>query len=364
MSKDLTLILTLRDRFLYTKRWLEWMNSQRCPFPILVADGSSNDAAEVLLKTRRYEHLDIRYLRYPPDRTKTCWFKKLAGAAAEVKTPWAALADNDDFPLINSLVSAVDEAKRSDAVCIARPQYRVRINEQATEVDAHLIPHGTKVRVTRIPYASSLQKLAGTKPEERLEVVTKTFPSSYIWYGLHRAENLARMHASIVDMNFTQVMFQEWYFLYSTVLSGKVQATNAHPFLVRQEQTSQGAVSLYDSERLDRIFLDPDWSRNFTTMTNRLQTEQAASGSGLAEADFHRQFREWFSIHLLQFNDGRLLRMRLAKYRALVALGSHVLSWMKGKSPLFFKYEKLSGAGRDSELHALDQFLHTYNPGD
>jgi len=56
--------------------------------------------------------------------------------------------------------------------------------------------------------------------------------------------------------------------------------------------------------------------------------------------------------------------LKLGKYPRLVSVGSHVLSWLKGKSPLIFKYEKLDGSGRDSGLRALSRFLDAYQSRD
>ena len=48
---DLTIVLTLKDRKEFTRRWLDWMVDQSCEFYILIADGDADKSStKALLK--------------------------------------------------------------------------------------------------------------------------------------------------------------------------------------------------------------------------------------------------------------------------------------------------------------------------
>lgn len=360
-SPSVTVLLTLKGRHDYTKRWLSWMDYQACTLPIIIADGSVEDTIEKHLASHRYRNLHLKYMRFPPDVTLEDWYNKLASASSMVETAYVIHADNDDFILLGPLERAVDELAQSSAVCLSRPQYRVRINPKAKEIENHLIPKQGGILVTRTPCGKDLGALQDDQAARRLEVAIQSFPTAYIWYGIHRTRNAARIHANVANLKFSQAMFQEWYLLYSTAIAGKSVISSSFPYLARQEQTSQAASLLYETERLDRIFLYRGWSTNLERLMQQLYTEFAQATHGMDQETFNRLFREWFSIHLLRFNDGRLLRMRLSNYKILVSIGSRVLGWLKGKSPLLFKFCSIESFS-DVTLNHLNAFLRQYEP--
>ena len=53
-DKDLTILLTLKDRSAFTQRWMEYANRTSFPFKVLIADGGLDESALALLtdKTR------------------------------------------------------------------------------------------------------------------------------------------------------------------------------------------------------------------------------------------------------------------------------------------------------------------------
>ena len=47
--KDLTVVLTLKDRASLTYRWMHWMNEQKFPYKIIIADGGADKDIEMHL---------------------------------------------------------------------------------------------------------------------------------------------------------------------------------------------------------------------------------------------------------------------------------------------------------------------------
>ena len=103
-SGDLTIVLTLWNRFDFTPRWVSHLMKQGCKFRVIVADGSaSNDAQEFFENTLNFQGLNLNYIRYPVDRGFEDFYKKLKSVISVVRSPYILLADNDDFYIVDYL---------------------------------------------------------------------------------------------------------------------------------------------------------------------------------------------------------------------------------------------------------------------
>tara|TARA_B110000008_G_C16479431_1_gene367481 strand:- start:130 stop:435 length:306 start_codon:yes stop_codon:yes gene_type:complete len=64
-TSKLTIVLTLKDREAFSRRWMRYMNDQCCPNKILIADGGADEGIESELHNpTNYPNLDYEYLRY------------------------------------------------------------------------------------------------------------------------------------------------------------------------------------------------------------------------------------------------------------------------------------------------------------
>jgi len=103
-QNDLTVILTLWDRVDFTYRWMRWMDQQRFPYKILIADGGLDKNIELHLRDKsNYPNLDYEYIRYPHDTNAENYFEKLTDVSSKVRSTYAIVADNDDFILLGPL---------------------------------------------------------------------------------------------------------------------------------------------------------------------------------------------------------------------------------------------------------------------
>ena len=69
-DNELTILLTLKDRPLFTFRWMSYANSINFPFKVLIADGGKDKAVPTALSNRaNFPNVDYEYIRYPYDQT-------------------------------------------------------------------------------------------------------------------------------------------------------------------------------------------------------------------------------------------------------------------------------------------------------
>ena len=119
-NAPLTIVLTLKDRAPFTYRWMRYMDDVRCPYPILIADGGEDAAAESRLRQPgNYPNLTYTYLRYPFDEDYGTYYRKLADVITRVATPYLLFADNDDFFFLEHVPAFIRRSSAMPVPCRA-----------------------------------------------------------------------------------------------------------------------------------------------------------------------------------------------------------------------------------------------------
>lgn len=123
---DLTILLTLKNREVYTKNWLE--QNIFPEFSYLIADGSDCDRNRQICLP--YVSQNVTYVQYPPDSTYRIYIQKRMAAMSRIGTRFVLSADNDDFLLRDGLNKIMAELKRSPDITLIQGNVgKVQINE-------------------------------------------------------------------------------------------------------------------------------------------------------------------------------------------------------------------------------------------
>jgi glycosyltransferase domain-containing protein len=123
---DLTILLTLKNREVYTKNWLE--RNIFPEFSYLIADGSDCDVNRHICLP--YVSHNVTYVQYPPDLTYRIYIQKRMAAMSRIGTRFVLSADNDDFLLRDGLNEIVAELKRSPDITLIQGNVgMVQIND-------------------------------------------------------------------------------------------------------------------------------------------------------------------------------------------------------------------------------------------
>lgn len=102
--KDITILLALKDREIYTQRWLD--HSVFPEFTYIIADGSLTDNNEKICS--KINLPNVTYERYAPDTTYPIYIRKRLSALNKISTRFVLYADNDDFVLRDGLNKTMD----------------------------------------------------------------------------------------------------------------------------------------------------------------------------------------------------------------------------------------------------------------
>lgn len=123
---DLTILLTLKNREVYTKGWLE--QNIFPEFSYLIADGGDSDLNQQICQP--YVSQNVTYIKYPPDSTYRIYIQKRIDAMSKIKTKFILSADNDDFLLRDGLNKIMLELKRNPDISLIQGSVgKVQVNK-------------------------------------------------------------------------------------------------------------------------------------------------------------------------------------------------------------------------------------------
>ncbi|MBS0335299.1 MAG: TIGR00180 family glycosyltransferase [Proteobacteria bacterium] len=271
---ELTIVLTLKDRVPYTRRWMEYADSSAFPFKVLVADGGSDDGARSLLSDKaRYPNVDYEYVRYSADRTYADYYSKMADALGRVRTPFVALADNDDFIVAESLRKSVRFLSANGDYFSCGGQGA--IFWMGRQPDAGPALHGREVewKCTR-----EMRSIDGDTARARLRTVSVS-KSDTFYYDVKRTAETRRHFEIVRDLNLNDLFLVEHLVWYLAAIAGKTKRLE-HLHLARQ-QDAPGSSGAAHAQRFGDWFgrmLVASWSEDFGKFVE-------AAGHALAEAD-------------------------------------------------------------------------------
>jgi len=341
----LTIVLALRGRPLFTRRWLDYAQAAGLPFKVVVADGSDDkDAAfvhDLLTDKDRFSNLDLEYTRYPFDRAFSDYYAKMASVLSKVSTPFAALADNDDFPISHGLDRATTflEAHSGYAACSGR---MAEINIESED----------RIYSDKMTMSSrgSLKDLDQDSAQRRVDALFANYQISH--YDVHRTAILRESYASLHAAEPADIFLAELWTAFLTAAAGPIKKI-PELFLVRQRNTpeSVAAAELKKGDCHDRTLL-PTWPKDFNGFADAIARAIVARDGGSyeeARSAVIRGYQNYAAPSLA----AALAAKKPARFRILRAIGRRL------KALTQIKAASLNEPGADNlaDLEAVRRFL-------
>jgi len=281
-GSELTILLTLKDRVDYTARWMDYASSVSFPFKVLIADGGSDDSVEGLLSGNpRYGSIDYEYIRYPQDRSYADYYAKIADALTRVETPYVAMADNDDFFVVDSL-------RRSVSFLSENPDY-VACGGQGAIFWMH--PEGRPhLYGGKIEWKCTLEPESIEAAAARERIRGQSISSSDTsYYDVKRSVEAKRQFEIVRSLDLTDLFLVENLVGFLTAVAGKTRRLEGL-YLVRQHNAPASSGGTHQQQYGDWFgrMLVESWSRDFEKFVTVVSEDLAgADGIPLGEA---RQF--------------------------------------------------------------------------
>lgn len=282
LYEDLTILLTLKDRVPFTSRWMSYADKTRFPFKVLIADGGTDDGASALLSDRaKFPNVNYDYVRYRPDRSYPDYYAKIADALGRVRTPYVAMADNDDFFVADALGEAVRflSAHPDYATCGGQGAIFWVVSPPSSGVDGLL--YGNRVDWKSTRQAKSID---GNSARARIRTQAVSTADTFL-YDVKKTEE-ARKHFGIVrDLAPKDLFIFEQVVCFLTAIAGKAKRLD-RLYLARQKNSparSGGTHTQRYGDWFGRMLVE-SWSEDFTNFVKVASAFLAAS-DGISEEE-------------------------------------------------------------------------------
>ncbi len=263
----LTILLALKDRPVYTWRWMSYAERVGLPLKVFIADGGRGTAIGKILADRsRFPHVDYEYRRYPFDETCAHYFTKLADAFSRITTPYVVQTCNDDFPFVEGLTQAaafLDD--HADFASAGGDMQDFCVDDARLPAPLRRV-YGRPVLAER---AYPADTFAAATAIERLDTfILHKFHNSYLWAAVQRTENMRRVYRELAAVFPRDLRFADHFIFFSLACLGNMMRIDA-PYLLHQanpqQSTGQRSVRRFPTW-IDWIARD-GWTRDFDRVT-------------------------------------------------------------------------------------------------
>jgi glycosyltransferase domain-containing protein len=235
----LTIVLPLKGRYLFTLRFLWHANRAQLPYRILIADGQVHPVLAAILEKshRHFPNLEIEYVRYPDDLDYRYFFVKMADALQRVRTPYAMLADNDDFIACAGTERSLDFLDANlDYVCCGGGIAGFSVYSGLRN------PNGPVGRFNhyayRYTYLDRSEDYSSALSVERLRKGSRNWWS---YYAAYRTDALKTICGEVVEINFSDMRLHELFCAMRALSLGKIRSDASTIAYLRQYGSSLGS---------------------------------------------------------------------------------------------------------------------------
>lgn len=258
--RELTIVLTLKDRAEFTWRWLAYAERVAFPFKVLIADGGRDETVPRILRERgRYPGVDYEYVRYPYDATYSDYYAKIADAVARVRTPYVALADNDDLFAVAGLARSVEFLRvNPDYVACGGQCAAFWIGPPRAEAS------GMRLYSRRIEWKFSNNAHSEASASARERIRNQSLGADDVFYHVLRTPELARQLALVKAFDPSDLFLVEQLVSYLSAIAGKIKQLDT--LYIARQQNSPGSSGGEHQAKFGGWWgrmLVPTWSRDF-----------------------------------------------------------------------------------------------------
>ena len=120
MNNSLTVLLLLKGRPSFTKRWMDYMNAIKFNHKIIIADGDADGVAKKIINHEKYSHLNIEFFEMLQTIKYLDYYKMVLEGINKTQSKFVMLCDNDDFILpsgLNKIVSFLEKNPDHISMC-------------------------------------------------------------------------------------------------------------------------------------------------------------------------------------------------------------------------------------------------------
>jgi glycosyltransferase domain-containing protein len=355
MSARLTIVLPLRGRPLFTLRFLWHANAARLPCKFIIADGEVRPELSRLLDSsdKLFPNIDIDYVRYPDDADFSRYFAKMTDALQRVRTPYAMLADNDDFLACAGLERSLDFLDANpDYVCCGGGIGGFAVYSGNAPQPRGLRGPLNKLSYRYMPYDRSLD-LGASSVAERL---AQGLRNSWSYYAVFRSPALQTIWREVAALDLSDLQLHEKYCAMRTLTLGKARSDPATISYLRQYWTTLRSAFAKDwVDHLVRSRFNTDFAAILARISDLAAAADGADRDAVAE-QLRANFSQWFG-DFLRRNYGAYAALR----RSLRDTVPGLLEWVKMRRRYTVPLDRRRVLAKLREGGASDDYISAFS---
>jgi len=323
MKDRLTIILAVKDRLEIAHRWMRFMNQEKCPYRIIIADGSlDSNSAKTFSKEMGFSNLNYKYIRFPPDVNYSAYYKKITNAFELVDTPYVLFADDDDFFCLEGFKTGLAFLdSHEDFVCARGAYLGFSVSGKSSEYG--------DMKLKRVIYPSI--SIDDDTPDQRLISYFSSW--SPHWYNIHRTHDLRECWNLVVELDIHNIFLMEHVLSALVVLRGKF-FSGCYPYYYRQIDgdyvTSSSEAKLSGGDFYEQM-LDKRWGNDWQASLDVVKDELVRQGinEGVAAKVVYNTFKTFWrkviSDCFLPLS-GKFMSMIFCFYRGVRSMPTYIRS--------------------------------------
>ena len=239
----LTIILLVKGRTEFTKRWLDYMNAIHFPYAIIIADGEDDGAVESLVQNNITNHdLDIKFYQFNTHGGYAPYYSMIAEAISLAKTKYVMLCDNDDFIFPKGLDDVINFLETHHEYISAGGEIvNFKINNSCNT------PFGNDV-IFLEPYNYFRIDEPQMDWEHQIASMFRDFQP--YWYNIYHKESLQTIADELCELDLSDLVAMEFYAQLRTITLGRSKHIKGNSYYLRQRGTSQINADIHFFEDL------------------------------------------------------------------------------------------------------------------
>lgn len=231
IEKKLTVLVPLKDRHDFTKRFIKFIIKFNLKYHFLFADGSNSKLPRECLNLLKSSKIKFKYIRFKKDKNIKIFFNKLYLALLQVRTDYVMLFDNDDLPIqstINYCLKKLEKNKKLSGC----GGYKINFNffEIIKNKKINNEYYGNPINISNIDYGNnyifhnSTQRLKSYLTKKKsINTINDVFRSHFLRNNIR----------TLKKRNFTYLAFYNVLLDFLNIYNGRVLKINL-PFLFHQ----------------------------------------------------------------------------------------------------------------------------------
>lgn len=317
-KSKLSILLAQFGRQEFSNRFLYYLKSTSCKFPIIYADGDV-DGFSVNLIEKYKDSLDIKLIENKQTVKFKDYFTMMVRGLSAVETEYVMLCDNDDFIIyssINKLIHFLDN--NADYISAGSPITEIQLDNYSTSC------YGK--------YSSLTSHYKHYRDQEPLlswnDQVEKTFLNFQPnFYHIFRKDILLKIWMEILELDFSDLTIMEFYYQLRAPTFGKQFSDPSMTHYIRQSGTGSWESKTYDFSK-ELVYNNlPSDIRKVANKISIICNEEFKTN----QQDIYHSILDNYSKHLNNYLPHNVLRYRWPK---LFKFKTFMLKYLRRLKPI------------------------------